>query len=68
MNRIIENRRSVEKWINVWSPNVMKKYQDYLKVSSQCTIIFNDGQQYEIDPGDDRHIFFLDKIVCTCRV
>ncbi|KAF2298157.1 hypothetical protein GH714_016094 [Hevea brasiliensis] len=60
MNKIIEKRKSMDKWINEWSPYCMRKFQDNMQISSQCTIYFNGNNGFEITHRGDRQIVFLD--------
>lgn len=48
MNRIANSRKNMDKWINDWSPYCMKKYQEYIKISSRCVISFNRDDRSKI--------------------
>uniref|UniRef100_A0A2C9W1Z6 SWIM-type domain-containing protein n=1 Tax=Manihot esculenta TaxID=3983 RepID=A0A2C9W1Z6_MANES len=68
MNRIVANRGIVQKWINELRPKAIKKYEENIKLNSQCTVYFNGEDGYEISEGEERHIIFLEKQVCTYKV
>lgn len=56
MNRISENRKGVKKWINCWSLESMKKYQEHLKKNSQCTMAFNGDMDMKLVKETSRFV------------
>lgn len=67
MSRIVEKKKCVNKWINEWCPNCIKKFQAYIEIYSQCVVTFNCDDGFEITYKGDRHTIFLYSKLCTCR-
>ena len=63
LNRIKENKKAVNRWINEWSPSCMQRFQDWKENCCGCTVVFNAVNGYEIGEGQDKHTVLLDKEV-----
>ena len=61
MNRIKDNKKACEKWINEWTPACMSLYQFWKENCCGCKIVFNGVVGYEIGEGMDKHTVILDK-------
>ncbi len=67
MNRIVKNRKCADKWINEWSLNCIRKFEDNMEITSQCTVYFSRDDGFKITHKGDKHTVFLGRRVCTCR-
>ncbi|XP_059310700.1 uncharacterized protein LOC132062068 [Lycium ferocissimum] len=67
MNRLRENDEFVNKWYGLVSPNIMKLYNEYLKIAQVCKVNDNGDSGYEVTEGHDRHVVNLRQKRCTCR-
>ena len=67
MNRIKDNKKAADRWINDWSPTCMRLFQDWKDSCCGCKVMFNGVNGYEIGEGQDKHTVLLDKEMCTYR-
>ena len=42
--------------------------QDYKENALECEAVFNGDVGFEVGEGDDKHIVFIDRKLCTCRI
>lgn len=67
MSRIVENKKCINKWINEWCPDCIKKFQANIEISSHYVVTFNGDDGFEITYKGDKHTVLLDSKVCTYR-
>lgn len=68
MKMLANNEAKVKTWNADYSPQAMKLYSDYSKISSHCNIHFNGDHGYEFSESEDRHTVNLERKRCTCRI
>ncbi|XP_057775297.1 uncharacterized protein LOC130994270 [Salvia miltiorrhiza] len=68
MSRIRDRRSVVNGWKSIWCPNAMKQYEENKQLSIECNVLLNGDSGYEVSDGEDKHIVFVDRRMCTCRV
>ena len=61
LNRIKENKKVADRWINEWSPSYTQRFQDWKDNYCGCKVVFNGVNGYEIGEEQDKHTMLLDR-------
>lgn len=67
MNMLSKNESDVMTWPTQWSPQAMKLYNEYLRITHKCTVGFNGKYGYDVSEGSNKFIVSLETQKCTCR-
>ncbi|WVZ48634.1 hypothetical protein U9M48_000055 [Paspalum notatum var. saurae] len=67
MVRIQQNRTKAESWNTLICPNILKKVNSYITLSSSCHAICNGQHQFEVQHFANRFTVDLSKKQCSCR-
>ncbi|KAK6773679.1 hypothetical protein RDI58_028917 [Solanum bulbocastanum] len=67
MNMLREKEEDASKWTTDYSPNCMKLFTAYMRITQLCSVDFNGDLGYEVFEGEDRHTVNLVEKNCTCR-
>ena len=67
MQRIIEFRGFPIKWNQPYSPHCMARFEKNFLISTECDVIFNGNDGYEVTHGEDQHTVIIEGRSCTYR-
>ena len=67
MNRLRENRDKCERWVNDFGPRIRKKLYDSCLESTNCSMLWNGDNGFEVGWRGDTYVVDLRKKTCPCR-
>lgn len=67
MIRIQSNRSKLDNWNTIICPNILKKMNSYITLSSVCHAICNGQDQFEVRHYNNMFAVDLNKKECSCR-
>ncbi|XP_050233534.1 uncharacterized protein LOC126682022 [Mercurialis annua] len=68
MTRIAEYKKFTSTWQGDFSPDCLATFESNFLLSTDCEVIYNGDDSYEVSHGDDQHTVVVKQKACTCRL
>ena len=68
MHKWAESETKAGRWKGVFSPACQLMFDDNRMLSMDCGVEWNGEDGYEVTEGTDKHVVFLERKSCSCRI
>ena len=68
MHKWAESENRASKWKGTFTPACMQMFEDNRFLAMNCGVEWNGDDGYEVTEGSDKHVVFIDRKSCSCRI